>query len=117
KGGEIYDKGLLDIMKQFIIIAYDATDAKALERRMASRDAHTQTINKLRAENKVLCGSAILDDSEKMIGSVVITNFASRAEFDTYLATEPYVVNKVWDKITVLPGRLGPSFNDLLKVA
>jgi len=104
-------------MKQFIIIAYDATDEKAFERRMAARDAHTQIINKLRAEGKVLCGSAILDDSEKMIGSVVITNFASRADFDAYLKTEPYVVNKVWEKVTVLPGKLGPSFNDLLKAA
>lgn len=104
-------------MKQFIIIAYDATDDKAIERRMAARDAHTQTISKLRTEGKILCGTAILDDKEKMIGSVVITNFASRAEFDAYLAAEPYIVGKVWEKVTVLPGKLGPSFNDLLKAA
>jgi uncharacterized protein YciI len=104
-------------MKQFIIIAYDAKDDNAQERRMATRDAHTQLINKLRDEGKVLCGSAILDAQEKMIGPVVITNFASRAEFDKYLAIEPYAVNKVWDNITVLPGRLGPSFADLLEKA
>ncbi len=104
-------------MKQFIIIAYDANDAQAYERRMASREAPTRPIARLRAEGKILCGSAILDNNDRMIGSVVITSFESREAFDAYLLTEPYVTNKVWEKITVLPGRLGPSFNDLLTKA
>jgi uncharacterized protein YciI len=103
--------------KQFIIIAYDATDEKALERRMASRAAHVEEINRLRAAGNALCGIAIQDDNDKMIGSVVITNFASRAELDKWLATEPYVVNKVWEKITILNGSIGPSFADLIKKA
>ncbi len=104
-------------MKQFIIIAYDATDDKALDRRMAAREAHTKAITELRAKGNALCGSAILDEDEKMIGSVVITNFPSRADFDAWLETEPYVVNKVWERVVVLNGRLGPSFTDLLKKA
>lgn len=104
-------------MQQFIIIAYDGTDDKALERRMAVRQAHIETIDKLRTAGNALCGVAIIDDTGKMVGSMVVTNFPSRAELDQYLATEPYVVGKVWEQITVLPGKLGPSFNDLLKAA
>jgi len=101
--------------KQFIIIAYDAKDAGAYERRLASRQAHVDAINKLRAEGSALCGVAIHDDNEKMIGSVVITNFPSRTELDKWLATEPYVVNNVWENITVLNGKIGPSFADLVR--
>lgn len=104
-------------MSQFIIIAYDAKDEKALERRMAARQAHIDGLNVLRAEGKAICGIAITGDDGKMIGSVVITNFASRNELDKWLETESYVVNKVWQDITVLNGNLGPSFADLIKKA
>lgn len=104
-------------MAQFIIIAYDAKDEKALGRRMASRQAHIDEITRLRGEGKVICGIAITDDNETMIGSVVIVNFASRDALNKWLETEPYVVNKVWEDITVLNGNLGPSFADLIKKA
>lgn len=102
-------------MKQFILIAYDAKDKGAYERRLASRQAHIDAISKLRAEGNAVCGVAIHDDNDKMIGSVVVTNFPSRAEFDKWLATEPYVVNKVWGNMIVLNGKIGPSFEDLIK--
>ena len=38
-----------------------------------------------------------------MKGSALIMNFDSRAELDTYLAAEPYVIEKVWQKIEVEP--------------
>jgi hypothetical protein len=104
-------------MKQFILIAYDAKDENAHARRMATRQAHVEEISRLRAEGKIICGVAITDDTEKMTGSVVVASFPSRAEFDKWLETEPYVVNNVWKDITVLNGSLGPSFADLLKKA
>ncbi len=100
---------------QFVIIAYDATDTDAINRRMAARDAHTKAIAQARAEGKMLCGAALLDDAGKMIGSNIILNFPSRADVDAWLAVEPYVVGKVWDKIDVIPAKLGDSFKDLLK--
>ncbi len=36
-----------------------------------------------------------------MKGSVLILDFPSRAELDTYLAAEPYAVEHVWEKIEV----------------
>jgi len=104
-------------MKQFIVIAYDAKDAGAYERRLAARKAHVDSITALRTEGKVICGVAITDENDRMIGSTVITNFASRAEFDAWYAAEPYVVNNVWGDVKVLTGQIGPSFADLIKKA
>ncbi len=101
-------------MKQFIVIAYDGKDEGAYERRLRIRSSHAESIGKLRAEGKILMGVAITDDNGKMIGSVVVTNFPSRAEFDGWLAHEPYVMGKVWEDITVLTGELGPAFADLI---
>ena len=35
------------------------------------------------------------------MGSVVILDFATKELFDAYLAQEPYMVNKVWEDVTV----------------
>lgn len=103
-------------MPQQIIIAYDHTDADALNRRMNARADHFKVIDDLRGQNKILIGIAIADDSEKMIGSVLVTNFDDRAELDEWLAREPYVVQKVWKDIQILKaGKLSPSFAHLLK--
>ena len=36
-----------------------------------------------------------------MKGSVLILDFPDRAALDEYLANEPYVLEKVWEKIEV----------------
>ena len=36
-----------------------------------------------------------------MKGSALVMEFESRKELDDYLANEPYVVEKVWEKIEV----------------
>jgi uncharacterized protein YciI len=95
---------------QFVIIARDGTDPEALNRRMAARPAHIEMGSKMRNEGSQLYGAALLDDAEKMIGSVLIVDFNSRAELDEWLKAEPYVVGKVWEQIEVMPCRVGPSF-------
>ncbi|MEZ5690402.1 MAG: YciI family protein [Rickettsiales bacterium] len=102
-------------MQQFVIMAYDATDEKAMERRLAAREEHTKAMTLARENGNMLCGAALLDDNGKMIGSNILVNFSSRAELDAWLASEPYVKGKVWDKITVTPARLGDSFKDLIR--
>jgi len=101
-------------MKQFIIIAYDHKDEGAYERRLAVRAAHMKGVDVLRANGNIACGIAITDDKEKMIGSVMAMNFPTRERFDAWLKTEPYVTGRVWDKITVLNGKLAPAFEDLV---
>lgn len=90
-------------MQQYLIHAYDYTDAQALERRMAVRPAHFETVKKLKESGNFILGGAILDSEGKMIGSNAIFQFDSREELDAYLAIEPYVVGKVWERITIHP--------------
>jgi uncharacterized protein len=104
-------------MKQFILIAYDAKDADALKRRMAARDEHLRLIAELRAKGNMLFGAAITDENDKMVGSVIATNFPSREQFDAWLKVEPYVTHKVWQDIKVLDAKLAPTFADLIRDA
>lgn len=41
------------------------------------------------------------DYAVKMKGSALIMDFESRKELDEYIANEPYVVYKVWEKIEI----------------
>lgn len=96
--------------QQYLITAYDFTDDKALERRMAARPAHVALVEKMHAEGKLLIGAAIMDDSGKMIGSSLIGEFESRAELDAWLESEPYVTGRVWEKIEVRSCGVGAVF-------
>ncbi|HVE11863.1 MAG TPA: YciI family protein [Elusimicrobiota bacterium] len=95
---------------QFIVTGRDGTDPKALERRMAVREAHLKQADGLKAEGKLLYAAALLDDAGKMAGSVMICEFASRADLDGWLAVEPYVTGKVWAAVEVRPCKVGPAF-------
>jgi hypothetical protein len=95
---------------QFLIIAYDGSDDKAMERRMAAREAHLAGIVKMKEEGKAIYGVAILNEREQMIGSVLVVDYPTRADLDAWLKTEPYVAGDVWRKIEVLPARVPPMF-------
>ncbi|MBE9573323.1 MAG: hypothetical protein IMF11_22060 [Proteobacteria bacterium] len=95
---------------QFLVIAYDGKDEKAMDRRMAARAAHLAGVEKMKAEGEALYGVAILDTQEKMIGSVMVVEFPSRADLDSWLKVEPYVTGNVWQKMEILPCRVPPLF-------
>ena len=95
---------------QFLVIAYDGTDDKAMERRMAAREAHLAGIVRMKEEGKAIYGVAILNDREQMIGSVLVVDYPTRADVDAWLKTEAYVAGDVWRKIEVLPARVPPMF-------
>ena len=82
---------------QFIVKAYDG--ANMLEKRMEVRPRHLEGMQKL--GKHVICAGGLLDDAGKMKGSVLILDFADRAELDAYLENEPYVTEHVWEKIEV----------------
>ena len=86
---------------QFIINAYDGTDAKALERRMAARPEHLENMKKVQEIAKVLCAGGLLNEEGKMIGSFLVMDFATQELFDKYLETEPYIKHGVWEKVQV----------------
>lgn len=96
---------------QFLLIAFDGEDELALERRMQSRPAHIAMSDEAIKRGEQLVGAAILSDSGNMRGSVMIVDFSSRSELDAWLAKEPYVMGKVWQKIEVYPCKIGPSFS------
>jgi uncharacterized protein len=95
---------------QFLVIGYDGTDDKALDRRMAAREAHLAGVLKMKKEGKAIFGTAILDAGEKMIGSAMVMDFPSRTELDAWLKIEPYVRENVWQKIDVTPTLVPPIF-------
>ena len=51
----------------------------------------------------IICAGGLLDAEGKMKGSALIMDFESRKELDDYIANEPYVLGKVWEKIEVEP--------------
>ena len=97
-------------MLQFLITAFDGTDADAPARRKATKDEHLALGKKMMSAGHVLFSTAILDDEEQTIGSARVMQFESRAELDEWLDDEPYITNKVWQKVDVRRCRMGPMF-------
>jgi len=95
---------------QFIVTGYDGTDEKALERRLAVRDEHLELATSMKKEEKFLYAAAILDENEKMIGSIMIVDFPTREDLDQWLKVEPYVKGNVWKKIEVKSCKVPPLF-------
>lgn len=91
---------------QFLITAFDGTDAEAPRRRMAVRDAHIEGAKQMKESGTLHAGGAILDDDGTMIGSAMIVEFPSRAELDAWLAADAYTTGDVWRTVDVRPFRL-----------
>ncbi|QKZ13307.1 YciI family protein [Spirosoma sp. KUDC1026] len=83
---------------QYVIYAYDYTDADALSRRMAVRPAHLAYVRQLKANGQFVMGGALLNDAGQMIGSMLVLELESEAQLETYLQEDPYLVEGVWDK-------------------
>ena len=90
---------------QFLLIAYDGTDEGALERRMKVREEHLAKTAVLKARKEFLYGGAILDDSGKMIGSMIVYDLPDRQSLDEKLMDEPYFTSGVWKKVEIQPFR------------
>jgi uncharacterized protein YciI len=97
---------------EFLLIGYDGKDAGAPERRKKHRPAHLEHGSELFEEGNLLYGGAMLDEKGDMIGSVMIARFPTRADLDAWLKTEPFVLEKVWEKLEVRNFRPGPWFQE-----
>lgn len=82
---------------QFIITAHDGEGM--LARRLEVRPQHLENMGKIKC--KVLCAGGLLDEEGKMKGSVLVLEFPDRAGLDEYLESEPYIREKVWEKVEV----------------
>src|SRR3989339_1554616 len=86
---------------QFLVIGKDSKDKKAMERRLAAREAHLKLGDEMEKSGNRWYGCVMLDDNNKMIGSMAIMDFYSRKELDEWLKQEPYVVGNVWKTVEV----------------
>jgi len=91
---------------QYLLIAYDGTDGEALGRRMRVRGEHLEKIEVLKSRGEFIAGGAILDDSGKMIGSMIVYEYPDRFSLDKMLKDEPYYTKDVWKKVEIQPFRL-----------
>ena len=82
---------------QYIITAYDGENM--LEKRLEVRPRHLENMSKVKG--KVLCAGGILDEEGTMKGSMLVIDFAEKADLDDYLQNEPYIKEKVWEKVHV----------------
>ena len=95
---------------QFVIIARDATDEGALERRTKARDAHIADVNAGIDNGTNHMGAAMLNDVGEMCGSVMVVEYETRAALDAWLKTEPYVQGKVWGDVEIIECKIPPKF-------
>jgi len=91
---------------QFLLVAYDGTDPGAPERRMKCRPEHLEKIALVKKAGQFLCGGAILNDEGAMIGSMILYEVDNREALDKLLEKEPYIFNRVWEKIDIRPFRM-----------
>lgn len=82
---------------QFVITAYDGADM--LAKRMKVRPLHLEGMERLKKH--LICAGGLLDDAGNLKGSVLVMELQNRKEVDEYLASEIYVTEHVWEKITV----------------
>jgi uncharacterized protein len=93
-------------MNQYVIYAKDYTDTQALDRRLSVRPTHLAGVQQLKAQGQYILGGAILDEQGQMIGSTMVLQFESSADFEAWYAQEPYIQGKVWEHIEVNPFRV-----------
>jgi hypothetical protein len=87
---------------QFVVIAHDYKDDKALQRRLSVREEHLKFADKMHKEGKWIFASALLDDGGKMNGSIIFCEYPSEKELrKEWLEKEIYVVAKVWEKVII----------------
>jgi hypothetical protein len=91
---------------QYLLLAYDGTDSGAADRRLSVRQEHLSKISSLKKSREFLFGGAILNDDEKMIGSMIVYELPDRKALDEKLKNEPYITEGVWKKIEIKPFRL-----------
>lgn len=90
-------------MQHYVVIANDGTDENALDRRLNTRPFHLEGAQKLKEQGNFVIGGAMLSDTGRMKGSVMIVQFESDEDLQHWLANEPYIKQGVWKDYQVIP--------------
>jgi uncharacterized protein YciI len=97
---------------QFIVSGYDGKDECAMDRRMSVREAHLAMGAKMIEKGRFLYAVAMLNEGEKMIGSLIVCEFDSRQAMEKeWLDKEPYVLGKVWERIEITRAQVPPFWD------
>lgn len=91
---------------QYVVHAYDFTDGEALDRRMAVRSRHLDGVRVLKANGQFHLGGALLSPEGQMIGSMMLVEFDTPEQLQSWLDEEPYLSERVWEKVDIKPFRM-----------
>ncbi|MCB0744503.1 MAG: hypothetical protein KDC52_06180 [Ignavibacteriae bacterium] len=87
---------------QFVIIAHDYKDEKALQRRLSVREQHLKFADEMFKKGTWLFASALLDENGTMNGSIIFVDYENEQELrNQWLEKEVYVTGKVWEKVEI----------------
>ena len=84
----------------FAIICHDKKDSSSV--RMANRPAHLEYLGGHK-EKAFAAGPMMTDDGDGMIGSLLIMDFADKAEVESFAAGDPYNQAGLFETVTVVP--------------
>jgi uncharacterized protein YciI len=93
----------------YTIIGQDEPDS--LEKRMAARPAHVARLQALQEEGRLILAGpfpavdAIDPGAAGYAGSLIVAEFASRQDAETWAQADPYVDGGVYAQVTVMPFR------------
>jgi uncharacterized protein YciI len=88
-------------MNQYLVTAYDHTNADALQHRLNIRPHHLDGARELKASGNFIIGGAMLNNEGKMIGSVLILQFETEEELRAWQQNEPYITQGVWETVDI----------------
>jgi uncharacterized protein YciI len=84
----------------FVVHCKDKPGAQQI--RLDNRAAHLEFLN-ANIARVVMAGPVQTDDRTGMVGSVLVLDFAERAELEFFLAQDPYAKAGLFESVTVLP--------------
>ncbi|MBK8944640.1 MAG: hypothetical protein IPM32_05130 [Ignavibacteriae bacterium] len=93
----------------FVVIANDFKDENALERRLAVREQHLKFADEMFKSGKWIFASALLDENEKMNGSVIFCDYENEDDLrKNWLEKEVYITGNVWEEIIIKKAKIAP---------
>lgn len=89
----------------YAVSCYDKENS--LNLRMATREKHLAFASNAGA--RIIVGGALLSNDDQMIGSHMIVEANDRSALDAFLATDPYALAGLFEKITIKPMKIAFS--------
>ncbi len=94
----------------FLILARDAEDAEAPQRREEAYEAHIKYMEENILAGKMIYGGALMDEQGQAIGSMIVVNFDTDEQVEAWLDDEPFAILDVWANIEIIPCKTGKAF-------